>query len=116
MCDSNGVCSCKPNFMNVKCDQCNIGFFNFPLCEGNQCINSTLIKLELIFSFKACDCNEHGSNGTSCDDNGICSCKANFMGNKCDTCKTGFYSFPTCQGMQNQYIPIKSDVNFDFLF
>ena len=52
MCDGNGVCSCKPNFINVKCDQCNIGFFNFPLCEGNQCINSTLIKLELIFFSK----------------------------------------------------------------
>ena len=28
--------------MSNKCDQCNNGFFNFPICEGNQQINILL--------------------------------------------------------------------------
>ena len=48
--------------------------------------------------FKECDCNEDGSNGNTCDDNGLCSCKANFMNDKCDTCNVGFFNYPTCEG------------------
>ena len=98
-CDNNGVCSCKVNFMNGKCDVCNAGFFNFPTCEGNQYIDSTSMKLELYFViFKACNCNGDGSTGITCDENGVCICKANFMNDKCDTCNAGFFNFPTCEG------------------
>ena len=36
LCDDNGICNCKANFMNDKCDTCNAGFFNFTACEGKQ--------------------------------------------------------------------------------
>ena len=50
--------------------------------------------------FKACNCNGDGSTGIFCDDNGKCNCKANYKNDKCDTCNTGFYNFPTCEGNQ----------------
>ena len=52
------------------------------------------------FNFTACNCNGDGANGVTCDNNGTCSCKANFMNDKCEVCNTGFYNFPTCQGKQ----------------
>ena len=33
--------------MNDKCDACNVGFFNFPTCEGNQCLNQTSINQQM---------------------------------------------------------------------
>ena len=35
-CDGNGICNCKPNFKNDKCDACGPGFFNFSTCEGKK--------------------------------------------------------------------------------
>ena len=33
-CDATtGVCSCKANFANDKCDECAAGFTNYPVCE-----------------------------------------------------------------------------------
>ena len=43
-----------------------------------------------------CNCNVDGSIGTSCDANGICSCKVNYMNDKCDECNFGFLSLPMC--------------------
>ena len=38
-CDDHGVCNCKVNFINDKCDECAPGFYNFPTCEGkHKCI------------------------------------------------------------------------------
>ena len=51
-----------------------------------------------IFQILACDCNEQGSNGTTCNANGACSCKANIVNNKCDACAAGYFNFPTCEG------------------
>ena len=33
----------------------------------------------------------------SCDANGKCSCKANIVNDKCDTCASGFTNFPACE-------------------
>ena len=30
---TTGVCSCKANFANDKCDACAAGFTNYPVCE-----------------------------------------------------------------------------------
>ena len=38
----------------------------------------------ILVVFLACNCNAEGSNGNTCDKNGLCSCKANFMSDKCD--------------------------------
>lgn len=45
-----------------------------------------------------CDCNSQGSIGVSCDNDGKCKCKPNFMGTRCDQCKEGLYNFPICEG------------------
>ena len=43
-----------------------------------------------------CSCNAMGSISTSCDEIGICTCKENIIGEKCDTCKLGLFPFPGC--------------------
>ena len=104
-CNDNGECSCKANVINDKCNTCADNFFNFPTCQGKyflhnfliilHCINSTYL---LFFHFSACNCNTQGSFDNTCNDNGKCSCKANIINDKCNTCADGFYNFPTCQG------------------
>ena len=47
----------------------------------------------------ACVCNGEGSLTEQCDEEGKCSCKANIIGDKCDTCQDEFHSFPLCQGL-----------------
>ena len=37
-----------------------------------------------LWIISACNCNPQGSNGNDCDANGVCSCRANIVGNKCD--------------------------------
>ena len=37
-----------------------------------------------------------GSNGITCDDNGVCNCKSNIINTKCDTCAAGSFGFPMC--------------------
>ena len=34
--DDTGVCNCKDNVTNEKCDQCTSSFFGFPACEGKS--------------------------------------------------------------------------------
>ena len=53
-----------------------------------------LIKNSL-FSIE-CNCNVNGSTSISCDKNGICSCRDYYAGDKCDSCKSGYYPFPKC--------------------
>ena len=47
----------------------------------------------------ACVCNGEGSLTEQCDEEGKCNCKANIIGDKCDTCQDEFHSFPLCQGL-----------------
>ena len=48
-------------------------------------------------SFLACGCDSVGSNGMSCTDNGICDCKENFVGEKCDECAAERFNYPLCE-------------------
>ena len=54
-----------------------------------------------MYSFLGCDCDNAGSNGTSCHTNGKCICKSGYTGDKCDICLPGYYQEinGTCQGM-----------------
>ena len=40
-------------------------------------------------SCMACNCNASGSLVSQCDESGICTCKQNVEGDKCDRCKSG---------------------------
>lgn len=42
--------------------------------------------MNLFSDCKNCGCDSFGRIGSSCDDNGHCNCKPNFMGIKCNQC------------------------------
>ena len=47
--------------------------------------------------FLACECNDVGSIGDTCNDqNGQCECQINFAGKTCDRCKDGYFDYPSC--------------------
>ena len=55
----------------MGCTQCMIGYFGNPYgLNGSECLD--------------CDCNILGSDTIECDSKGICSCKENIIGVKCD--------------------------------
>ena len=46
-----------------------------------------------------CLCSDEGSLSCACtEEEGICHCKENIEGNKCDQCKPGYWSYPSCHG------------------
>ena len=50
----------------------------------------------IVHNISECKCHQDGSMGHLCDEKGVCSCEANFGGDKCNECKNGYYPFPTC--------------------
>ncbi len=45
----------------------------------------------------ACECDYAGSQGVTCNDNGVCTCHSNFVGTKCDECDEDRYNYPRCE-------------------
>ncbi|XP_061688490.1 laminin subunit beta-3-like [Syngnathoides biaculeatus] len=80
---TGGVCEgCLHHTTGPKCDQCLPGYQPNPRSQMDRpdaCIR--------------CVCNADGTvNGGSCDDNtGLCQCKLNVEGPRCDQCKRGYY-------------------------
>ncbi len=70
-----GQCFCKSRVTGLKCDVCEIGFFNLTATNPEGC--------------EPCGCNTDGTFNAldTCDANGQCQCKTNVMGLKCDMCK-----------------------------
>ena len=33
-CDSTGQCECQKGFNGTKCDECDTGYYEFPICKG----------------------------------------------------------------------------------
>ena len=69
-------------------------------------MEGTIINLFIfIFSNLDCNCDPNGSEALTCDaETGQCHCKCNVIGDKCDTCSSGYHNFPTtveenCHGM-----------------
>lgn len=97
----SGHCYCKTNVAGHDCDQCVDGSFGFPECQCESDLQKEMVwsNNSLFSSFIACLCNEEGAVGTSCEDaTGKCSCRPNIIGNRCDKCGNGFFSFPNCEG------------------
>ena len=61
----------------------------------------------------ACDCSSHGSSSTSCGSNGKCTCKLKFSGNKCNSCKPGYYNYPNCDCKSSNIFHILVNYNFN---
>ena len=77
-CDSNGICPCLPGVKPTKCHECNDTSFNLTL-QGCD----------------ACNCDIHGtleSANLACNkQTGKCRCKTLVVGQKCDSCVTGYF-------------------------
>ncbi len=41
--------------------------------------------------YTACDCDEQGSVSLDCNDLGVCECKTDVVGDKCDRCREGYF-------------------------
>ncbi|XP_033103389.1 laminin subunit gamma-1-like [Anneissia japonica] len=77
----DGQCQCKINVQGRQCDECLDGYWDFSVEHAFGCI--------------ACVCDDRGKieEPDFCDkETGICYCKANVEGDRCDTCKIGSYS------------------------
>jgi laminin beta 1 len=71
---TTGQCNCQPNTYGRECNQCQIGYWNFPDCQQ-------------------CNCNGHA---TACDSKtGEClSCQDYTTGYNCDRCIESYYGDP----------------------
>lgn len=75
---NTGCCVCHDSFRGEKCNECQLGYRDFPQCTQ-------------------CECNISGSDSQTCDlergvcacadRTGKCSCKENVEGDNCDRCK-----------------------------
>ncbi|XP_041469805.1 usherin-like [Lytechinus variegatus] len=81
MCEEvNGQCNCKQYTSGRTCDTCQNGYFNLDAfnpdgCEPCQCILAGTINSDI-------SCHQQ---------TGVCNCKLNVIGDKCDRCNYGFY-------------------------
>lgn len=81
---TTGQCECRSNTYGRECDQCRIGFWNFPNCLR-------------------CECNGHAD--TCNARTGACiDCRDNTQGHFCEQCSEGYYGDPKL----NVNIPCRS--------
>lgn len=113
---SGGVCDgCRHNTAGNNCEQCRPFYFQHPerdvrdpgVCQGestqspSQRAKPKGASHRANVAFAACDCDPAGSlNGGVCDGTtdvragliaGLCRCKANVEGERCDRCRGGHY-------------------------
>jgi hypothetical protein len=77
-CDQfTGQCKCKTKLGGLKCDKCEVGFYN----------------LTTFGCLSKCNCDPFGSvNSTVCDSkSGQCQCKEGYSGRVCGTCNSGYW-------------------------
>ncbi|KAG1696659.1 Laminin subunit alpha [Nymphon striatum] len=68
-----GKCSCKPNVIGRRCNQCAAGYWAFPYC-------------------RLCECDSRGTTEEICDQTtSQCFCKDNVYGPSCDKCLAGTF-------------------------
>lgn len=79
---------CRPGYTGLKCNECENGYFSKSIGGDN--------KQFLMCSL--CACNQQGTTEEICskDNGGVCFCKPNFTGEKCDKCAPGFFG-PQCE-------------------
>uniref|UniRef100_A0A5F8G2Z2 Laminin subunit alpha-3 n=1 Tax=Monodelphis domestica TaxID=13616 RepID=A0A5F8G2Z2_MONDO len=98
-----GRCICKPNFRGENCEHCAKGYYNFPFCLSIPIYPVFTPRPEASTTpsgITGCECNSVGVTSEICDFHGKCLCRFGVGGPKCDSCSSGFYSFPACQACQ----------------
>ncbi len=72
-----GQCSCKTRVTGLKCDACEVGYFNLTAANPEGC--------------EPCGCNTDGTFNAldTCNPDGQCQCKTRVTGLKCDMCRPG---------------------------
>ncbi|XP_052765108.1 multiple epidermal growth factor-like domains protein 10 [Mya arenaria] len=112
VCNDNGSCNCRAEFMGNKCSECQSGYYG-AYCNvscSTGCVNGLCLKdgtclCHPNFVTEKCDTCADGRYGVNCDEicsvgctkrscdrsNGFCECRPNFSGDKCDQCISGFY-------------------------
>uniref|UniRef100_A0A3P9LMT4 Laminin, alpha 5 n=1 Tax=Oryzias latipes TaxID=8090 RepID=A0A3P9LMT4_ORYLA len=90
--DLTGRCFCKPNYTGDDCNSCASGFIGFPECYRDLQPLTTPTQMDM------CGCSTIGSLPEGCDASGRCLCRPEFQGPRCEQCRSGFHSFPNCQG------------------
>ncbi|XP_061490051.1 laminin subunit gamma-2 isoform X2 [Rhineura floridana] len=80
-CDNHGRCHCKPGVTGDKCDRCQHNFHSF---SESGCTAAEQIQVS------RCGCDPAGSTGQCIS--GRCICKAAAAGDRCDSCKQGYYN------------------------
>ncbi|XP_023597830.1 laminin subunit alpha-3 isoform X2 [Trichechus manatus latirostris] len=95
----SGHCYCKPNFRGDYCEECAVGYYNFPFCLRIPIfpISAPSPEDPVSGDIKGCECDLDGVLPEICDARGRCLCRPGVEGSRCDTCRLGFYSFPICQ-------------------
>jgi hypothetical protein len=84
----SGQCLCRPGYTGLKCNDCENGYFSKVVASGE----SKQLKMCTL-----CACNQQGTTEEICSkDQGVCFCKPNFAGDKCDRCAPGFFG-PQCE-------------------
>uniref|UniRef100_A0A8B9P0K9 Laminin subunit alpha 3 n=1 Tax=Apteryx owenii TaxID=8824 RepID=A0A8B9P0K9_APTOW len=99
--EGSGRCYCKQNFQGESCEQCADGFYGFPFCIRIPVypFTSPNPRDAMAGDIIACQCSPHGSHHSTCEPTaGQCECQTGVMGRQCDTCLSGAYSFPYCEG------------------
>ncbi|XP_021568496.1 laminin subunit alpha-3, partial [Carlito syrichta] len=98
----SGRCHCKQNFHGDNCEECAVGHYNFPFCSRIPMfpISTPSPEDPVAGDIKGCNCNLEGVLPEICDAQGKCLCRPGVEGPQCDTCRSGFYSFPICQVCQ----------------
>uniref|UniRef100_UPI0040386C35 agrin-like n=1 Tax=Callospermophilus lateralis TaxID=76772 RepID=UPI0040386C35 len=85
-CDpATGQCSCRPGVGGLKCDRCELGFWNFRGIVTDSRSGCT-----------SCSCDPRGAVRDDCEQmTGLCSCKPGVAGPKCGQCPDGHTLGPT---------------------
>ncbi|XP_077634366.1 laminin subunit alpha-3 isoform X1 [Crocuta crocuta] len=98
----SGRCKCKPNFRGEHCEECAVGYYNFPSCLRIPIfpLSTPSPENSVAGDIKGCDCDLKGVLPEICDAYGRCLCRPGVEGPRCDACRLGFYSFPICQACQ----------------
>uniref|UniRef100_A0A8C2WYG3 Laminin EGF-like domain-containing protein n=1 Tax=Cyclopterus lumpus TaxID=8103 RepID=A0A8C2WYG3_CYCLU len=101
----SGRCICKPQFAGEYCDHCADGYYYYPQCIRKSFVVTTT--QSPAGPIVECICDYRGTAYGVCDATGRCLCRQGVEGERCDRCRPGRHSFPTCQGEKESPLSLR---------